>query len=89
MATCQDCGKQIHFLTLKGGKDTGSRMPVEAEPHRDGNLRVNLETGQYRFANDQEYELWRVKSPKAIPLHISHFARCPNAGKFRKGKRKK
>jgi hypothetical protein len=86
MSTCEDCGKEILFLKHK---ETGKVNPIEAQPDPKGNLRINLETGQYRFANDVEYERWKVGHPKAIPLHISHFARCPNAGKFRKKTRAK
>ena len=77
MANCKDCGKEILWLKHK---DTGKAAPIEAEKVLKGNIVISERSGQYRIVNGEEYEKAVVKE---IPLHISHFARCPNAAGFR------
>jgi hypothetical protein len=62
---------------------SGKAMPIEAAPHPEGNLKINLHAKTYRFANDKEYEQHKV-SDNGPQLHVSHFARCPVADKFRR-----
>jgi hypothetical protein len=83
MATCKDCGQQIHWLKFKD--ENGKIAPIEAERHKDGNLVISLEKGLYRFAKEAEYIKHRV-SDTGPKLWISHFTRCPGAKKFRKAK---
>ena len=75
---CRKCGRPIVFLKHK---DTGKVNPIEVEKVVEGNIVVDLSRGLYRIANGDEYGKAKIKG---IKLHISHFARCPNAASFRK-----
>ncbi len=80
MAKCRSCGAEILFIKTAGGKMT----PVNAEPVRfnyqlGAKGRVVTGNGEVLPADireDGEERGW-----------ISHFSTCPDADKFRKGKR--
>lgn len=71
-SVCRSCGAQIRWHRT----ERGTRMPVDAQPHRDGNIRID------------ENDVARVTDPGltllAEPLYRSHFASCPHADQHRK-----
>lgn len=72
---CAGCGAMISWVTL----DTGKRMPVNAvADSRAG--RVFFFDGKWRVTSKH------VQPPPATSLYVSHFATCPNASQFRKGR---
>jgi hypothetical protein len=80
MANCKACGVELVWLKHERTKKP---MPIEAAPHVEGNIVVNLGNKTYRIANDKEYEGHKI-SDTGPKLHVSHFARCPEADGFRK-----
>lgn len=81
LTACETCGAPIRFTrTLKG-----KAMPLDAEPRDDGNIILVTVDGDTRA---------RVITPTTpllvtgdLPRYVSHFVTCPDAAKFRKGKR--
>lgn len=70
MATCKDCGAEIHW---RSHQRTGRSAPINVEPDPTGNI-VLLPGEKYRIAIERD--------PDSI-LHTNHFATCPFAKKFR------
>ncbi len=72
-STCKSCGARIVWCRTREGK----RMPVDAEPHPEGNLVID--------ANQQAHVLTRDELlPGAANRFRSHFATCPHAAGHRK-----
>lgn len=75
---CRTCQAQIVWTETDRGKD----MPVDAEPGSNGNLALILD-GKGRVRS-------RVIPPHLAfgrhDLHLSHFAVCPQADKWRRTK---
>ncbi len=76
MAKCRSCGAEIRWIVTASGR----RMPLDAEPHPEGNIDADGEGTGYV-----------VKGPQAgdtlihgRPLYRSHFATCPFAAQHRK-----
>lgn len=80
MPLCRSCKKEILWLAHV---ETGKAMPVEAEKVIDGNIVIDERNGKYRIVTGPE---WTKAHLNGIKLHISHFARCADAGSFRKTK---
>ncbi len=78
MNECTKCGKPVMWLKHKM---SGKPAPIECDAHAQGNILVKGE--QYRIATNDEIEKAREIGH---PLYINHFAKCPNAADFRKGK---
>lgn len=60
--------------------------PIEAAPHKEGNLIISREQGLYRFATPEEIEYARTNGKN---LYRSHFVGCKYAKSFRKERKKK
>jgi hypothetical protein len=79
MSTCRSCGAGIVWAVTAKGK----RMPVDAEPHPDGNV-TTVPNGAGRGTL-----LALVHPPGQQPLdadeprYRSHFATCPQAAAHR------
>lgn len=69
---CKSCGKEIVFIKTKLGK----QMPVNVE-----SLSL-IEKQAYVSGEDLNLKFFFEPS-----RHMSHFADCPQANKFRKAKR--
>ncbi|MGE4425478.1 MAG: hypothetical protein AB7G37_03385 [Solirubrobacteraceae bacterium] len=76
MATCRSCGAGVQWVLLDGG----SKNPLDPEPVENGNVYVRRDGTAKVLTAD---ELGRARA-EGHPLHISHFATCPNANKHRR-----
>jgi hypothetical protein len=74
---CRSCNAVIFFAM---NKKTGKKIPIDVEPNSKGNVLVEG-NGMCSILNKTEQAL-AVDS--GLILHISHFATCPNAGRFRR-----
>lgn len=74
-ARCKRCDAAMRWVTA-----AGRPMPVDFDPHEDGNVLVHPD-GRAEVFHD---------TPRTIPdgatVHFSHFATCPNAAEFRAGR---
>lgn len=70
MSACRSCGAEILWCEATV---TGRRMPIDPEPSPIGNL-VLVHGGRFRVADNDDVP----------PLHLSHFATCPQANEWRK-----
>lgn len=72
---CKSCRRPIRWVVTRGN---GRRMPVDWDPHEDGNVVVDP---------DGRADVYR-ETPTAVAagstLHFSHFATCPNADQHRR-----
>lgn len=73
---CSACGGQTYMLRHER---TGKFAPIDRDPSPLGNVIVN-EDGTYRLKTKDN------PAPEGAPLHTSHFATCPQASRFRRGK---
>lgn len=74
MSTCRSCGAEIIWALT----DSGKRMPVDAEPVEGGNLRLIPDGDVVRV---------EVVMGGGAPLqHRPHFATCPEADIWRRGR---
>jgi hypothetical protein len=71
--TCKSCGAAIVWVVMF---PSGARMPLDAKPLR-GLIRIELGVPDTGHSRGKEAE----------PLHLSHFATCPNAAQHRKAKK--
>ena len=74
--TCKSCGASIHWALTESGK----RMPVDAEPCPEGNIRLVRRKNQ----NGGRDLLALVVQPyHETNLRTSHFVSCPNSKQHR------
>lgn len=76
LSECRSCGAEILWVTTTNGK----RMPVDREPSDRGNVDIT-DLSQARYLRQGQVELAREAN---LPLHLSHFATCPNAARHRR-----
>lgn len=77
-ATCAGCGAPIRWVITLGDK----RMPIDPEPHEDGNVVPRkLSDGRIRAQ-----VLTGENLPAQEPAYRSHFVTCPKAPDFRRRK---
>lgn len=77
MSRCASCSAEILWAV---STKTGKLMPVDPAPTRMGTLLITNRDGQ----------AWATPLSKMAapgPLHVSHFATCPNAASHRKEKK--
>jgi hypothetical protein len=72
---CRSCGASILWVALTSGK----RMPLDAEPHSDGNVALMPAGAMVLTA-----ELIELGKKIGSKRYQSHFATCPNASQHRK-----
>lgn len=79
MANCKSCHALIRWVTMAA---TGKANPLDAEPVENGNIEVMEVRGR---------DIGRIVSDEArlfpVPLYLAHWATCPDAAKWRKGKK--
>jgi hypothetical protein len=71
---CRSCGKEVIWVRT----NTGKTMPVDSKPSPDGNVLLIRDL----FGQVESCEV--VKKGSKDELHLSHFATCPQARKWRK-----
>lgn len=74
---CRACGVLVYDLRHV---DTQRHAPIEVEQVANGNVLIDLEAGTYRLTGRDFREPERM-------AHVNHFARCPEAAKFRGDRR--
>lgn len=75
MNRCRSCGEEVLWVKLENGKT----MPVDVLPAENGNVLVKP-GGMGAVMTEAELEVVRPRTP----LHLSHFATCPNSAQHRK-----
>lgn len=78
---CRSCGAPIRWAITEKGR----RMPLDPDPHPDGNVMVEHAAGADHsgvvvFAG----RLLHEERDLGTPLYRSHFASCPDARKHRR-----
>jgi hypothetical protein len=79
-ATCRSCGAAVIWLAISPG---ARAMPIDAEPHADGNVLADLVTRRGIVLSAGSLEVVRIDTPDE-PLYRSHFATCPDADAWRR-----
>lgn len=77
---CKSCRAPI----LWAHTPAGARMPLDAEPVKDGNIQLGFVGGEEMaivLTNPADIAGCQVDG---IPLYVSHFATCPNAAAHRR-----
>lgn len=90
MSACSSCRRPILWCVTEGGK----RMPIDPEPHADGNVvktgATDLVYGKpvpvVRVLDDATMTLFDTVPAGVEPRFVSHFATCPDADKHRTGR---
>lgn len=80
-ALCKTCKAAVVWVTTAKGEP----MPVDAEPVRGGNIR--LEGSAARPTAVYVQPLLESDEQKAAPHYVSHFATCPDRDQHRKKRR--
>ena len=76
---CSSCGAAVIWTTTHNGK----RMPVDAEPVEDGNVRLRQE-GDRVVAEYPGKEHPGLFDDVDRARYVSHFATCPQAQSWRR-----
>lgn len=81
MATCRSCPAPIVFAQQNPtpANPHPKSNPLNAQPHAEGNLRLDLKTMRYEVLTGQTLAEARIREE---PLYLSHFADCPNRNRF-------
>lgn len=93
MSVCSSCRRPILWCVTEGGK----RMPIDPEPHSEGNVvktgRTEMVPGQYRpvdvvrvltKADRSLFDQPDDEGDVAGARFMPHFATCPNADRHRR-----
>jgi hypothetical protein len=82
--TCRRCPAPIIFAQQNPTEKNPSPAdnPLNAEPHPNGNLRLDLSTMKYDVLSGDVLKDARAAGE---PLYLSHFVDCPFRKGFRKG----
>lgn len=75
--TCRGCKAHVRWVVMA---KTGKKNPLDPEPSDEGNVIVDLDTGQ---AETQTHEQAQLLREAGAALYISHFATCPERNRFR------
>lgn len=79
MPTCKSCGTEIIWRRVTVH---GRAMPIDADPHPDGNIRLDRDGKTAHMVTRGELEQGVTGD-----LYRSHFATCPHAKDHRKTRR--
>lgn len=79
---CRACGARIVMVRHVR---TGKVAPVDEVPAERGNIEIDFDAGTYRILPAEELE---ARQGTGV-YHTSHFATCPEAGRFRDADREK
>ncbi len=75
---CRSCGQPIVWCI---SYTTGTHVPVDPHPVAGGNVRLDVSGGTRLAATLLKFETIGRKD-----LHTNHFATCPHATKWRRGR---
>lgn len=75
IAFCSACGAQIYWLK-QADKPNAKANPITVKTELKGNITVDLAAGTYKIVAPGEGQ------------HVSHFADCPKAQRFKAAKPK-
>jgi len=64
--------------------DSGKLMPIDPEPHAQGNVLLTSARGDAKVLTADEMEFYLQQHPDT-KRYRSHYATCPNAKQHRKG----
>lgn len=76
--SCDGCGAPILWALSSNGK----RMPIDPDPHPDGNVEVEFLGAEGPVA--RVLKRGQLPWPGDKPLYRTHFASCPDAMSFRR-----
>lgn len=79
MSSCRSCGASIRWERTLNGK----RIPLDADPHREGNVDVVFIGGE-QVALVLGAENAVAAQASGHQLFLSHFVTCPNAASHRR-----
>lgn len=79
-ATCDSCGAPITWASTS----TGKRMPVDRDPHPDGNVMLRPRQRGEGLEATVLGPLDRLEQGRVHQLYRPHFATCPNAARHRR-----
>lgn len=82
MARCKACGAEISFVRMK---DSGKLAPVDVRKacYEDPNGKIRIVTADGRVSRGRDAVIFAPGKTRGWP---SHWASCPFADRFRKGK---
>lgn len=88
MPQCRRCPKQIIFAQQNPTERNKypSNNPLNAQPHANGNLRLDLQTMRYDVLTGQTLAEARLAGEQ---LYLSHFADCPAKQQFRRAAKRR
>lgn len=82
--TCRACNADIVYAqTNKREAGRPVQMPVDVRPSTTGNVFLSLEGGQLHAGVVGKNQAAGMRDAGQT-LHLSHFATCPQAARFRK-----
>jgi hypothetical protein len=76
---CRSCGAPVIWAV----STLGRKLPVDASPDTDGQWWLTTDDARATQPNFRRVDLY---TPEDTPRYTSHFATCPQADKWRKGK---
>ena len=87
-ARCSKCGALILWVTMVRDGNPSSKMPLDAVPTKDGTIerkRGNHSATWYGRVVPKAERSERLQHGGSA-LYVSHFATCPHAKEFRRGR---
>lgn len=81
---CLSCDAEIIWAMTRNGR----RMPVDAEPHRDGDVQLTERRDGLLVQMPLAAVVQVAKRFGKRELRRSHFATCPHAGQWRRPRRR-
>lgn len=79
-ARCRSCRAPILWAVTADGES----MPVDPHPATNGNVLLTRQGGRLIAGVLSRKDAARKRATRAVPLHLSHFATCPNADTHRR-----
>ena len=83
MPTCKGCGAEVLWARIAGKPHPLDPEPAEVRP---SHIVMNPSTGNGRFISEETIAQVPGWVEKGALVCRSHYASCPDADKFRRGK---
>lgn len=81
MSVCRDCNQPLLWVKSEA---TGTPMPLDPEPSRDGNVYVSGGAGKVLSDDIRRTFIEEVGEP----LHVSHHKTCPRGRSWQRRNRR-